>query len=234
MQLQRIFLMAVIILAEDQIHQIAFAVHDRQAVQLVVPDHIVGFGQGNTFLCVDQRGERSHELCNRAFPRQPVLTVVTAGDDAHQLAGRLPVVGNGDGGVAAAGFERQHILQGVLRTEVGVAYDEAGFEFLDPADHLHLLLDGLGAVDEGDAAAFGQSNRHIVVRDRLHNGRGNRKVHGQGRSLAAFEFGYGGAEIHIARDTCFGRQIWNEQKFAERSGRLLIIVSHYFHSLNVW
>ncbi|MNC54897.1 hypothetical protein D3C75_1043960 [compost metagenome] len=45
MQLQRVLLVAVIILAEDEVHQITAAVHNRQTVQLMVPDHIIGFGQ---------------------------------------------------------------------------------------------------------------------------------------------------------------------------------------------
>ncbi|MNR47469.1 hypothetical protein D3C85_1665720 [compost metagenome] len=61
--------MAVIVLAEDQVHKMSAAVHNGQAVQLMIPDHIIGFSQRNALFGVDQGGQRSHEFGNRAFLR---------------------------------------------------------------------------------------------------------------------------------------------------------------------
>ena len=42
-QFQRVFLVHVVILAEHHVHQAALAVDDRQGVELVIPDDVVGF-----------------------------------------------------------------------------------------------------------------------------------------------------------------------------------------------
>ncbi|MNI65739.1 hypothetical protein D3C73_1212580 [compost metagenome] len=134
----------------------------------------------------------------------------------------------------AARFERKDILQCILRTQVRVAHDKAGLELLGLTDHLCLLLDGLRAEDEGNATAFGQGDCHVVVGDSLHHRGSDRQIHRQRRSLAAPEFGYRRSEVDVPRDALFGCQSWHEQELAERSGRLIIIVSHdSVHSLKL-
>ncbi len=57
--------------------------------------------------------------------------VVTAGDDAHELAVRGAVVGDGHGGVAGALLQLHDLLQGHVGSKVGVALDEASLVVLD-------------------------------------------------------------------------------------------------------
>ena len=46
-QLQRIVLVGGVVLAEHEIQQVVILVHDGQAVELVLPDDVVGFLQGS-------------------------------------------------------------------------------------------------------------------------------------------------------------------------------------------
>src|SRR5699024_4850903 len=61
--------------------------------------------------------------------------VVPAGDDAQELAGGASVVGDGHGGEAVLGLERQDVGEGGLGGEVGGAHHEAGLVVFHPGDH---------------------------------------------------------------------------------------------------
>ena len=89
------------------------------------------------------------------------------------------VLGDGDGGEAVFLLQGEHIRERVVRREVRGAHDEAGLVRLDAAHHLGLVLDGLGAIDEGQAALLGQGDGERVVRDGLHDGRDHGDVQAQ-------------------------------------------------------
>ena len=52
-------------------------------------------------------------------------------------------MGDADGGVARLAHQLNHVGQGLLGREVGVADYEAGLELLHLTHHLGLTLDGL-------------------------------------------------------------------------------------------
>ena len=63
-----------------------------------------------------------------------------------------------------------------VRADVGIADDKARLIALDAGDHRGLALDGLRAVDKGNAALLGQGDGHLVVGNRLHDGGDQRDV----------------------------------------------------------
>ena len=70
-----------------------------------------------------------------------------------------------------------------VRGQVRGADDEARLAALHPADHGGLVLDGLGAVDEGQAALLGQGHGQGVVGDSLHDGGDHGDVQADGALL---------------------------------------------------
>ena len=136
-------------------------------------------------------------------------------------------MGNGNGGVAGAGLEVQHIAEGGLRRQVGVRGDKALLVGLDAADHIGLLLNGLGAVDEGDAALLGQGNRQLLTGDRLHDGGDHRDVHFQRAGfLALAVLDQRGFQADSRRNTLGGRISGDKQVFTKSTGRFGKIISH--------
>ena len=60
-QLQGVLLVGGVVLAEGQVHQVVILVHDGQAVQLVIPNDVVGFLQGGFRRSGDQLFPGSHK-----------------------------------------------------------------------------------------------------------------------------------------------------------------------------
>ena len=142
-------LMLGIILPEHKIQQTVIFIHDRQRIELVLPDQIV---------CLPERGRgrrgnesftRRHEVAHLCIHAHPADPVVAARDDAEKLAVRLRVLRNGDRREAVFLLERKYIGQRMLRCQVRRADHKARLVALDPAHHLRLAFDGLRAVNEG-------------------------------------------------------------------------------------
>ena len=184
-QLVGVLLVALVVLAEDEVAQAAAIVDDGQGIELVLPDDVVGLLEGGALLGPDQLFKGGHEAGDLGVGLHAGHTVVTAGDNAHQLALGGAVLGDGDGGVAGALLELQHVPQSGLGAQVGVAADKAGLVALGPADHGGLVLDGLGAVNEADAAFFGEGNGQTVAGNGLHDGGHHGDVHPEGAVLFA-------------------------------------------------
>ena len=175
----------------------------------------------------DQLIQRSHELSDLEIHRHAGEAVVAGGDDAQQLAMGRAVVGDGNGGMACTGLEVQHVAQGSLRRQVGVGSDKALLVSLDAADHVGLLLDGLGAVDEGDAALLGQGNRQFLTGDGLHDGGDHRDVHFQRAGFLALAVFYQrGFQADSRGDTLRRGIPGNEQILTKGAGRLGKIICH--------
>ena len=225
-QLQGVALVGVIVLAEHEAHQMAVVGDDGQGVELVVPDDVVGHLQAGALGGEDELFHRGHELADGGGGIHAADTVVPAGDQAQQLAGAGAVVGDGHGGVAGALLESQHIGQRVAHTQVGVTGDEAGLVVFHLADHFGLLGNGLGDIDEGDAALTGQTNAHFFTGHGLHDGRNHGHVHGQGALLALLELDHRRLEGDVGGDALGGRVAGHQQVFTESMGRFTEIICH--------
>ena len=179
--------MLVVVLAEDDAHQVVVLVHDGQGVELVVPDDVVGLLEGDVLVPHDELLARGHEVANLLLVVVAAGAVVAAGHDAKELATGGAVVGDGHGGVAGALLELHDLLHGHVRREGGVGLHEAGLVVLNGLDHGRLGLGRLVAVDEGEAALDGERHAHVNARDGLHDGRDHGDVEGERGLLAATE-----------------------------------------------
>ena len=160
---QRVLLMLVIVLAENEIEQPPRIVHDRQRIELMIPDDVVGFLERGGGRCGDELLARRHEIAHLDARIHAADAVVAAGHDAEQLPVRRGVLGDGDGGIAILILQRQHIRQHMLRRQIRGADDKARLAVLDAADHLGLALNGLRAVDERQAALLCQRDGQRIV-----------------------------------------------------------------------
>ena len=226
-QLVDVGLVGIVVLAEDDILQVALGIHQRQGVDLVVPDDVVAVVQGGVFRGSDQLLNGGHEGGDRSVIRGVVDAVIAGGHDAQQLAARGAVGGDGDGGVAGACLQLQHIMQGGSGGQVGVGNDVTGLEALDAADHSGLVLDALGAVDEGDAALTGQRDGQLIAGDRLHDGADHRDIHFQRAALLALAvLDQRGLEADSRGDILSRRVARHQQVLAKGTGGFFVKISH--------
>ena len=70
----------------------------------------------------------------------------------------------------------KHVVKSVVKSEVGVAYDKARLVVLNSCDHCRLVLYGLVAVNEGNAALLCKSDSHSVIGNGLHYSRNHGDV----------------------------------------------------------
>ena len=156
-----------------------------------------------------------------------VDAVIAGSHDAQQLAVGGAVGGDGDGGVAGAGLQLQHIMQGGSGGQIGVGDDVACLEALDAADHSGLVLDALGAVDEGDAALTGQRDGQLIAGDRLHNSADHGDVHFQRAGLLALAvLDQRGLEADRRGDVLGRRVARHQQVLAKGTGGFFVKISH--------
>ncbi len=81
-----VFFMAVIIFTEYQILQASFCVQNRELVDFIVPDDVVGFFQRCAFRRADELVERSHKFFYFHITFHTADAVITACYKPHQLA----------------------------------------------------------------------------------------------------------------------------------------------------
>ena len=231
-QLVGILLVGIVVLAEDDILQVALGIHQRQGVDLVVPDDVVAVVQGGVLRGSDQLLDGGHEGGNRSVIGGVVDAVIAGGHDAQQLAVGGAVSGDRDGGVAGAGLELQHIVQGSGGGQVGVGHDIAGLVALDAAHHGSLVLDALGAIDEGDAALTSQCNGQLIAGDRLHDGADHGDVHFQRALLLALAvLDQRGLQADSRRNVFCGGIARHQQVLAKGAGRFFVKISHILNLL---
>ena len=216
-----------VVLAEYKVHQTVFIIHDGQAVELVFPDDVVCFLQSGLLGSGDQLCTGSHEGRNLVRGIHTGNAVVTAGDDAQELAVGSAVLGDGHGGEAVAFFQSQNVSQSMIRSQVGSRGDEASLVALDLGNHGSLLLDGLRTIDKADTAFLCKSNGQSVVGNRLHNSRSHGNVQRDGGLFHALAvLNEGGLQANTVGDTLF-RSVTGDQKiFAEGVAGFRIVVSH--------
>ena len=217
-----------VVLAEHHIDQVLAVVDQRERIELVLPDDVVGDLQRGIGRRRDELVKRRHEFGNGGIGAHAADAVIAAGDDAQQLAFCGTVLGHGNGGVTGLFLQSKDISQRRVGTDVGIGLDKARLIALDASDHGRLVLDGLRAVDEGDAALRGQGNGHFVVGNRLHDRGYHRDIHGQGALFFALAiFHQRGFEAHIGRNALRRGITGNQQVFAESAARLGIIKRHF-------
>ncbi len=61
-------------------------IYNRQLIQLIIPDDIIGRGQRCILIAYDQFLPRRHEIFDKFSSLHPGNTIVTACDDAKKFA----------------------------------------------------------------------------------------------------------------------------------------------------
>ena len=124
-------------------------------------------------------------------------------------------------------LQGQDIGQRGVRAHVGIADDEALFVAFDARDHRRLVLHGLRAVDERNAALLGERDGHGVVGHRLHDGRYPGDVHGKRAILLPLAvFHQRGLQADGGGDALGRRIAGHQQIFAKRAGGFREVSGH--------
>ena len=224
-QLQLIFLVVRVVLAEHHIAQALILVDERQHVELVLPDEIVGERQGGRIrIGPDELLERRHERMHFRIERHAGDTVVTARHDADELAVRGAVFRDRHGRMSRLSEKIEHPTECRIRTDVRVTADKARFIVLHTRDHRRLCLDGLRAIDERYTALLGEGNRHRVVGDCLHDRRGQRDIHRERRLFITTKFDERRAQGNICGEAFRRGVAGYEQILSERMRRFSVIM----------
>ena len=218
--------MRVVVLAEHHVQEPVVGVHHGQRVQLVFPNEVVGFLERGVGRRHDELLARRHEVRHLVVHGHAGHAVVAPGHDAQQLAVGRAVVGHRHGGVPMLLLQGHHVGQRHVGRKVGVAGHEPGLVVLHTRDHGRLLLDGLRAVDERQAAFGRQGDGHAVVGHRLHDGGNHGNVQRNGRLFAAAVLDQRRLQTHVLRDAAARRIPRNQQVLVEGTGRFVEIVGH--------
>ena len=195
--------MSCIVFTEYHVQQTAIIVNDGQSVQLLFPNDVVSLLQSGVLASYDHLVNGGHEIANLGSAVHAAGTIVTAGNNALQLAVYSAVAGYSHGGVTGALLQSQDISQGAVRTNVRIAANKACTMSLNTSNHSCLILNGLGAIDEGNAALFGQSNCQLFAGNSLHDCGNHGDIHGDSRFFAFFEFYERSAQIYIGGNAFF-------------------------------
>ena len=166
----------IVVLAEHHIGERVVVVHERQRIQLVIPDDIVSNLEGGVRRRHNQLLARGHELGNLLIAAHAGKAIIALGNHAKQLTVRRAVVGNRHRGVVGGLLQGDDLVKRHVGRKVGVGLDEPSLVVLHALDHGGFLLDGLVAVDEGKAALGGKCYGHVVVRDGGHDSGHHRNV----------------------------------------------------------
>ena len=215
-QFQIIFFIIRIVLAEHHVLEVLLLVDERQHVQFVFPNEVVGHRQRRRIgIRRHQFLKRRHELFSLRLHRHAGDTVVTTRHDADELAIGFAVLGDRHRGMARLAEQLQDLPQRRLRRDVGITADETGFVMLHAGNHRRLLLRRLRAEDKGDTTFLGESNGHGIVGHRLHDGRGHGDVHRERRLLTFLELHERRAQGNILRNALVRRIAGYQQVLAK-------------------
>lgn len=210
--------MAVVVLAEDDAHEVIVVVDDRQGVELVVPDHVVGNLEADVLVAHDELLTRGHELGDLLLVIIAAGAIVTAGDDTHELALGGAIVGNRHGGVTGLLLEGDNLLHGHVGGQRGIGLHKTGLVILNGLDHSSLGLGALGTVNEGQATLGSERDTHVDARDGLHDGGNHGDVQRDCRLLTALKAGQRRLKRDIVGDALRGRVARDQQILRKRVG----------------
>ena len=217
-QLQLMLLVIGIVLAEYHITETLILIHQWQHIQLVFPDNIISLSQAGISAGINQFLKWSHKLLGRSLQAHTGYTIITAGNNTQQLAGRSTVLSYSHSRVASLFFQCQNLSNSCFRSNIGIAVYEAGLEVLYPCYHSCLFLNTLGTIDKGNAALTSQCYCHAVIRYRLHDSRGHWNVHGNLWFLTLFKLYQWSLQGNICRNALI-RRITRYQKVLAKGMR---------------
>ena len=217
-QLVGVGLVAVVVLAKDDAHEVIVVVDDGQSVELVVPDDVVGNLEADVLVAHDELLTRGHELGDLLLVIIAAGAIVTAGDDTHELALGGAIVGNRHSGVTGLFLEGDNLLHSHVGSQRGIGLDKAGLVILDGLDHGGLGLGGLGTVNEGQATLGSERDTHVDARDGLHDGGNHGDVQGDCRLLTALKTGQRRLKRDVVGDALRGRVTRDQQILRKRVG----------------
>ena len=201
-QFELVLLVIGVVLAEHHVAQTLILINEREHVQLALPDEVVRLCEGRGVrIRPDELFKRRHKGVYLRIERHARDAIVAARHDADELAVRRAVLRDRHRGVPRLREEVEYAAERRVRADVGVTADKAGLVVFHARDHRRLFLDGLRAVDEGNAALFSERNRHCVIRDRLHDRGGHGNVHHERRLLVAMVFDERRPQRDICRET---------------------------------
>ena len=106
--------MGIIILAEYKTDQVAVLIDNRKGVELVVPDKIICHFEGGILSCGNKLIGWGHKLRYQLRAIIARRTIVTRGNNAHELTARSAVISDRHGGVTSLLFKIKHVTKGHL------------------------------------------------------------------------------------------------------------------------
>ena len=214
---QRVLNLLLNILDGDETLQIEILVHNRKLLH-------TGLGQNRLGLLERNALPGCHQvLCGHAFLDRTVEIFlkfqIPVCDDAHQLLS----LGNGNAGNAELCHKVIGIPQGVLRREKERIRNNAVFRTFYPVNLLSLLLNRHILMDYADAALPRHSNRHAVLRHRIHT-----RTHQ--RDIQLNLFGQICGQIHLIGDHF---RVGRHQKHVIKRNAFTDNFSHKLSSLSL-
>src|SRR2546430_14984606 len=192
------------VLDGDEALQPALLVHDRELLDAMLGERLLGFverrphGRGHQTILGHRVADRTVEL---ALELQ-----VAVGDDAHQAA---RVVHDGHTGDAEPLHQMARLAQRAVGAERDRVEDHARLAPLDPVHLGGLAVDRHVLVDHADAALARHRDRHLRLGDGVH-GRGDE------RDMQGELAGEAGAGVDVAR--VHARMPRHEQHIVECEG----------------
>ena len=219
--------MGSVVLAEHEVQQAAVGIHDRQGVELMLPDDVVCFLQRRLRWRGDELFQRRHERADLLAAFHAGDAVVAARNDAEQAAVRRAVVRDGDGRIAVLRLERQNVRQCAVRRQVGRRDDKSRLVVLDAGDHRGLRFDGLRTINKRQPAFLRQRDGQLIIGNGLHDRRHHGDIQRNGRLLTLAEARQRRAERNIGRDTVLRRVAGDQQILAEGVARFGIVKGHW-------
>ena len=155
--------MEFIVFSENETNEAVILIYDRELVELVVLDDVVGFFEGSSLSCHDELFERCHELGDLCLRIHTGYTVVTGGNDTEKLSVGLTVLGNRECTVVRSLSKFDDLFHGVVRGKVTVRNNDSGFILLYFPDHLTLGFDRLRLENKGHTAGTRECYCHTVI-----------------------------------------------------------------------
>ena len=132
--------MEFIVFSENETNEAVILIYDRELVQLMVPDDVVGFFKSSSLTGNDELFERCHELGDLCLRIHTGNTVVTGGNDTEKLSVGLTVLGNRECTVVRSLTKLDDLFHGIVRGKVTVGNNNSGLILLYFPDHLALGL----------------------------------------------------------------------------------------------
>ena len=213
--------MAVVVLAENEVSHFAVLGDHGQGIELVIPDDVVALGQGRALIGVDQLIERGHEALDLLVLIHTADAVVTAGDDAEELAVGLTALGDSQCAVTGALGQLDDVRQSSVGADIAVALDKARLIALGSFDHRRFVLNALGAVDEAHAALCREGYGELVAGYRLHDRGYERDIHGDRALFTLPVLDERGSQGDVSGYALRGGVTRDEQIFIKSMGRFI-------------